>query len=211
MSASRVENRGEKTDIMRKKYHNCDEMVHRMNQPGSLSIRVLSEESGVPKATLYAWLYNDRRLRAQQSSEPKEPLAMTKRIRPRSPSVKLELVADSRLLQGAEFETFCHRNGVTVGELLSWRDLALSGIELADRDGLGATRKEHDDEMTRLKSDLRRKNDVLAEAAALLILQKKLWAYWAEKSDGKNARPNHYRDRCGRHFRRSFVHGLRSH
>ena len=76
-------------------------------------------------------------------------------------------------MQGAELETFCHRSGVTVGELLSWRDLALSGIELADRDGLGATRKEHDDEMTRLKSDLRRKNDVLAEAAALLILQKK--------------------------------------
>ncbi len=159
---------------MRQKYHNREELVHRMNQPGSPSIRVLSEESGVPKATLYAWLYSDRRLRQQQPSEPKEPLAMTKRIKPRSPSVKLELVADSRHLQGAELEAFCHRSGVTVGELLSWRDLALSGIEMADRDGLGMTRKGHDDEMAALKADLRRKNEALAEAAALLVLQKKI-------------------------------------
>ncbi len=159
---------------MRQKYHNREEMVHRMNQPGSPSIRVLSEESGVPKATLYAWLYSDQRSRRQQPSEPKEPLAMTKRIKPRTPSVKLELVADSRQLQGADLEAFCHRNGVTVGELLSWRDLALSGIELADRDGLGATRKDHDTEMASLKADLHRKNQALAEAAALLILQKKI-------------------------------------
>jgi hypothetical protein len=160
---------------MRKKYNNRAEMIHRMNQPGSPSIRVLSEESGVPKATLYAWLYNDRRSRRQSSSEPKEPLAMTKRIKQRTPSVKLELLAASHQLHGADLEAFCHRNGVTVGELLSWRDLALSGIELADRDGqgLGASRKEQEDEMAKLKSDLRRKNEALAEAAALLILQKK--------------------------------------
>jgi transposase len=174
MSSSAIDNRGEKTDIMRQKYHNREEMVHRMNQPGAPSIRVLSEECGVPKATLYAWLYNDRRSRLHSSSEPKEPLSMTKRIKPRSPSVKLELVAESRQLQGAELEAFCHRNGVTVGELLSWRDLALSGIELADRDGLGTTRKEHDGEMATLKAELRRKNDALAEAAALLVLQKKI-------------------------------------
>jgi transposase len=156
------------------KYFNREEMIHRMNQPGSPSIRVLSEESGVPKATLYAWLYHDRRSRRQQSSEPKEPIIMTKRNKPRSPSVKLELLAESHALQGADLEAFCHRNGVTVGELLSWRDLALTGIELADRDGLGATRKEHDSEMVSLKADLRRKNDALAEAAALLVLQKKI-------------------------------------
>jgi transposase len=167
-------NRGDETDKMRKKYHNREAMVHRMNQPGSPSIRVLSEESGVPIATLYAWLYSDRRSRQHVSSEPKEPLAMTKRIKPRSPSVKLELLGQSHHLQGADLEAFCHRNGVTVGELLGWRDLALSGIEMADRDGLGTTRKEHDTEMAELKADLRRKNDALAEAAALIVLQKKI-------------------------------------
>lgn len=159
---------------MRQKYHNRQEMIHRMNQPGSPSIRVLSEESGVPKATLYAWLSNARRSGQFQPLTPGEPLVMSKRIKPRSPSVKLELLAGSQQLQGPDLEAYCHRNGVTVGELLGWRDLALSGIELADRDGLGVTRKAHDVEMAELKADLRRKNDALAEAAALIVLQKKI-------------------------------------
>jgi transposase-like protein len=98
---------------------------------------------------------------------------MTKRQKPRSPSVKFELVADSRGLQGDALVSFCNQKGVTVEELLSWRDLALSGIELADKDGLGVTRQEHDRKVTHLEAELRRKNDALAEAAALLILQKK--------------------------------------
>ena len=156
---------------MKKKYQNRLEILHRLKQPGSPSIAVISEESGVPKATLYAWLSIDRRNGKQGIAQ--GSLLMTKRTKPRSPSVKLTFLGESHGLQGVTLQAFCDKNGVTVGELLSWRDLALSGIELADRDGIGATRKEHDAEMASLKEDLRRKNDALAETAALLILQKK--------------------------------------
>jgi len=156
---------------MKKKYKNRQEILNRLKQPGSPSIAVISEESGVPKATLYAWLSSDRRTSIQGTA--KGPLLMTKRTKQRSPSVKLTLLGESHGLQGTALQMFCDQKGVTVDELLSWRDLALSGIELADRDGLGATRKEHDAEMASLKEDLRRKNDALAETAALLILQKK--------------------------------------
>lgn len=158
---------------MRQKYQNRQEIVHRLSQPGSPSIAVISEETGVPKATLYAWLSSERRL---SRTEPpgKTPLAMTKRSKLRSPSVKLALFAESFNLQGDALKEFCNKKGVLVEELLSWRDLALSGIELCDRDGLGGTRKEHDQKVTELEAELRRKNDALAEAAALLILQKKI-------------------------------------
>jgi hypothetical protein len=39
----------------RRKYANREEIVARLRQPGAPSIGVLSEETGVPKATLYAW------------------------------------------------------------------------------------------------------------------------------------------------------------
>lgn len=158
---------------MRQKYHNRQEIVYRLSQPGSPSIAVISEETGVPKASLYAWLAAERRMSRAQHN-PKERLSMTKRTKPRSPSVKLTLLAESHGLQGDALQSFCNQRGVTVEELLSWRDLALSGIELADRDGLGATRKDHDEKVAELEEDLRRKNDALAEAAALLILQKKI-------------------------------------
>lgn len=157
---------------MRRKYHNRQEIVHRLSQPGSPSIAVISEETGVPKATLYAWLASERRSGRMDTAAKGFP-AMTKRTKPRSPSVKFALLGESHGLQGEALLAFCKEKGVTVEELLSWRDLALSGIELADRDGLGVTRKEHDSEVAELKEDLRRKNDALAEAAALLVLQKK--------------------------------------
>lgn len=158
---------------MRQKYHNRVEVVHRLNQPGAPSIAVISEETGVPKATLYAWLASERRL-SRTDPISKGGLLMIKRSKARSPSTKFALVADSRKLQGDALVAFCNEKGVTVEELLSWRDLALSGIEVADRDGLGSTRKEHDKKVIDLESELRRKNDALAEAAALLILQKKI-------------------------------------
>lgn len=156
---------------MKKKYLNRQEILHRLKQPGSPSISVISEESCIPKATLYAWLSSDRRNSQQSTSQ--GSLLMTKRTRPRSPSIKFAILGECHGLQGMALQAFCEQKGVTVDELLSWRDLALSGIELADRDGLGMTRKEHDAELASLKEDLRRKNDALAEAAALLILQKK--------------------------------------
>lgn len=118
---------------------------------------------------------------------------MIKRTKPRSPSVKLTLLGESHGFQGSALQAFCDEKGVTMDELLSWRDLVLSGIELADRDGLGSTRKEHDAEMAFLREDLRRKNDALAETAALLILQKKLRRPWAVKSGDAPAPTDHYR------------------
>ena len=87
---------------------------------------------------------------------------MAKRSKPRSPSVKFELVADSRKLHGDALLAFCNEMGVTVEELLSWRDFALSGIEVVERDGLGATSKDHTQRVTELEEDIRSKNDALA-------------------------------------------------
>jgi hypothetical protein len=120
---------------------------------------------------------------------------MSKGMKPKSPTFKLGLLAESQNLQGAQLEAFCHSKGVTVEELLSWRDLALSGIESADRDGLGGRRKERERELASLQAELRRKNDALAEAAALLVLQKKFRGYWTEQSECTHAQRNHPRYR----------------
>jgi putative transposase len=62
---------------------------------------------------------------------------------------------------------------VMLDELLCWRDLALSGIEDADGSTTVLGRTELEAELRKLEKDVRRKNEALAETAALLVLQKK--------------------------------------
>lgn len=94
---------------------------------------------------------------------------MTKRKRRRSPSQKLLIVASSLSLQGDELQSFCSKNGLTLQELTSWKDQALSGIELIGQPDGVVPQKMVDG----LEKELNRKNAALAEASALILLQKK--------------------------------------
>ena len=133
---------------------------------------------------------------------------MSKRTKPRSPSTKLRFLADSFGLEGDALVSFCKNNGVTVEELLSWRDLALTGIELSERDGLGVTRKEHDKKVAELEKELRRKNDALAEAAALIVLQKKFRSYSTAKSECFRTSTHHRGDRRSGRERCASMEGM---
>lgn len=106
---------------------------------------------------------------------------MNKRRKSRTPSTKLRLVSESMALQGDALRTWCKEHGVTVDELLSWRDLALSGIEESTGAQSGVSRSELETHVGELEKEIRRKNDALAEATALLVLQKKTKKLFSEE------------------------------
>ena len=157
-----------------------EEIMHRMHQPGAPSVGVISEETGIPKGTLYGWLSRRPPVGTSGTSSQEGNLGMRKRSKHRSPSVKLRLVSESMELTGDALLTWCHRNGVMLDELLGWRDLALSGIEDADGSTTVYGRAELEAEVRKLEKEVRRKNDALAEAAALLVLQKKTQELFGE-------------------------------
>ena len=97
---------------------------------------------------------------------------MSKKSAKRSALTKFSLVAKSEGMTPEELEKFCAENGVSFAELQSWRNLSLSAME---NSGVGNVMsvKQHEDEVAKLKAELARKEKALAEAAALLILQKK--------------------------------------
>ena len=158
---------------MKKKYENRTDILRRLHQPGAPSVSVLSEETGIPKATLYAWISNEKRSVRSTVQQSGGYAGMAKRTHSRTPSKKLRFVSESMNLEGDQLLVFCQTHGVTVEELLTWRDLALSGIEQSRADGSGMTQSERENQIQQLQAELRRKNDALAEAAALLVLQKK--------------------------------------
>lgn len=121
---------------------------------------------------------------------------MSKKSAKRSALSKFSLVAKSEGMGIDELEKFCAENGVSFTELQSWRDLSLSAMENSG-DGNVMSVKQHEDEVAKLKAELARKEKALAEAAALLILQKKLRQFWNRKSSGTEEAGNPCRHRGG--------------
>lgn len=148
-----------------------EEILARLRQPGAPSVASIAEEVGIPVSTIYWWISRERHSRHVSYSA--GTVSMTKRVKRRTAETKLRLVGESLSLKGETLLSFCATNGVTLEELLSWRDVTLSGLEHVDRDGKGRTQQELCAELERLEKDVRRKNEALAEAAALLVLQKK--------------------------------------
>ena len=148
---------------MKQKYFGKEAFLERIKRPECPSISVLSEELDIPKATLYAWKSSEHRNRR---------IGMTRKHSKRSPINKFKLIAQSCELTGKELQAFCNENGVSMEELSTWKDLALSAIDHTES-GAVVSRKTHDQEMAKRDKELRRKTDALAEAAAFLVLQKK--------------------------------------
>ncbi len=87
---------------------------------------------------------------------------------------KVRLLGEAGKLTGAELAAFVEREGVTLAELEQWR-LALDD---GSRASVGAAKR-----IRQLERELARKEKALAEAAALLVLKKKVESLYPEDED----------------------------
>ena len=92
---------------------------------------------------------------------------------------KLRLVLEASGLSDEQLGAFLRREGIHEEHLRQWREAALGGLS-----GGGKTVDERSRERIRaLEKELRRKDKALAEAGALLVLQKKVRALLGEEDD----------------------------
>lgn len=158
---------------MRKPHPRRDEILERLSQPGAPSVGVIAEETGIREATIYGWKQSSRRkaLLASASAEPlggRQVSAKSRRVR--SPSEKQRLVQESDSLRGEALAAYVREKGVTVPELMTWKDLMLGGLERREEESKMVSAERYD----LLLKELERKNEALAEAAALVFLAKKI-------------------------------------
>lgn len=168
---------------MRNPHPDRDGIIRRLQQPGAPSVATMAEETGIPKGSLYYWLSRSTPAGLHDSPSLQRNPGMRKRSKPRSPATKLRLVAESMTLEGDPLRAWCMQHGVTVDELLCWRDLELSGIEEASDASSDLSRGDLENHVGELEKEIRRKNDALAEATALLVLQKKRKICSARKNE----------------------------
>jgi transposase len=171
---------GEGESVMRRYSENFKrKMVQRMSGPQGRSAVSLAKETGVARWTLSRWLQEARTIDLvtddDRDSKPESQAAQE-----RSAEEKLRLVLEAGRLTGEELGAFLRREGLHEAELDQWRDAMISSLR-PSKQSLRESRR-----IRELEKELRRKDKALAEAAALLVLQKKVQALWGDEDDDTN-------------------------
>jgi transposase len=171
-------------------------MVHRLVGPNAVSANQLAQEVGVHQSTLSRWLLDaqHRGMGTSNGAErPPSASASTKETAARKKSAedKVRLVFAAETLAAEDLGALLRREGVHDAELAAWRTTAktaavaaLNGTARNAAPARSAERKR----ILELERELRRKEKALAEAAALLILEKKRQAIWGDGDDDTDTR-----------------------
>jgi transposase-like protein len=150
-------------------------LVRRMAGPRGVTASALEQEVGVPQQTLSRWLREAGRFGTMADSKGSAKVRTRKTW---TAAEKLRVLHDGSGVDDAKLGEILRREGLHSDDLRRWRDEALQGLTPRRADKASAAERTRIKELER---ELRRKEKALAEAAALLVLRKKLEAlHWFE-------------------------------
>lgn len=157
-------------------------MVQRMSGGHPTSATALSKEVGVPQATLSRWLLAAGTIGSMTPTKKDDLMGSdaTKRAEDRTPEQKLRVIVEAAKLPPAELGAFLRREGLHEADLEAWRETVLGAFKPAPSKHAKSVEVRR---VRELERELRRKDKALAEAAALLVLQKKVQALWGDADD----------------------------
>ena len=137
------------------------------------TIKAIAEGLNVSHHTLKYWMKRKSAITATTS------VAKEKRPQDWTSQEQLEALQESHALSGEALQAWCRERGLFSHHLTSWKaGFCGEGKEkLPDAKELRTLK----DEIVALKREAVRKDKALAEAAALLILQKKFRALWEDE------------------------------
>jgi len=160
------------------------QMVRRMTGPGAVTATVLAAQSDVPQPTLSRWLREAGTVAGMKKHPSAKAKQNGKSKRPSdwSPEERLRAIEEASHLSDDELGAFLRRKGLHEAQLTQWRTAFLEGV----RGPTAQERKQAQQEAHRVKKlerELKRKEKALAEAAALLVLEKKLHTFYGAEDD----------------------------
>lgn len=149
-----------------------------MMPPENMPVSALAKETGITEQTLYTWRRQLKNLGKPVPGDGKNPEGW-------SSEDKFAVVLETAALNEAELAEYCRRKGLYAEQIAAWRQACLtanaSAAELTRSQREQA--KEDRKRIRQLEKELQRKEKALAEAAALLVLRKKVQAIWGDKEE----------------------------
>lgn len=153
-------------------------ILKRLLPPYSMSVKEVSEDEGISTATLYHWR---QQLRRSGAAVPNSNTSSEQW----SAQTKLAIVAETYSMTESELSQYCREKGLFPEQIQSWRSECMQGFKSSKEHEAEAKKQAKADklEIKELKKDLRLKEKALAETAALLVLRKKLRAFYGEEPE----------------------------
>ena len=145
---------------------------------GSRSVRDIADELNLSAGTLRKWLSKSNGAAAQPASTAELPSELPAQAW--SAAQRLLALHQTHGLAGTELNTWCREKGAVRAPAVSWRDALCAATAPESHDSKLALR-ELQVRSEGLQRDLRRRERALAEAPALLVLQKKFQSLWEDE------------------------------
>lgn len=179
-------------------------MVEKMLVPNPQSANYLSKRSGVAQSTLSRWLRDaksdslpsmkrkNKKKTTRTNNHQKDPakkLSSGGNKHRLSLEDKYQIVLEAARIDSEELGAFLRTHGLHESDLAQYQEdvqIALSEVK-----EFGRKENRHKKDLSKMERELRRKEKALAEAAALLVLKKKVQAIWGDEDNdiaGKNDR-----------------------
>jgi transposase-like protein len=154
-------------------------IIARLLPPNNASVAEVAKETGIPKDTLYYWRLKYRSTQSRNLSQPGHSGQF-------SAEEKLAVVIEAASLNEVELGEYCRRKGLYPEQIAGWKSAIVQGLTSAPSKAEREQRQKQSRTIKQLEKELHRKEKALAEAAALLILQKKFQALLEGPEDEKS-------------------------
>lgn len=144
-------------------------VLDKLLPPHNLSIPEVANEEGISQGCLYNWL--------KQARLEGRPVPGSRKSTPEDWSIqdKFAVVLETASLTAQELSEYCRSKGLYPEQIERWKQACMQGLGTPKPE---ADTKETRKKLLKLEKEIQRKDKALAEAAALLILQKKVQALW---------------------------------
>lgn len=152
-------------------------ILNKLLSPNLISIAQLARDENIAEQTLYNWR---NRAKSQGKTVPNND-----KVKELSADSKLTIIIDTAKLNETELAEYCRSKGLYPEQIAQWKAQSLTGFSTTEQQtSLNRKQQQADQkQIKQLKQEIKRKDKALAEAAAILILRKKLDTLWGEDED----------------------------
>jgi len=153
-------------------------VLSKLLPPYNKTYAEISKEEGIPPTTIYTWVKKRNQVGTMNFKSVKTSALW-------SAEARFSAIVETATMSETELGEYCRTKGLYPEQLKCWKDEFI--VSLTEKPAfIHQERKQGKGDKKRiihLEKELRRKEKALAEAAALLILGKKLQAFYEEGSE----------------------------